>query len=86
MEVGTDAGLLCDFEGEWEEVVDVDLGVEGWGVALFLGAIVGEGLLVVVRWVEDSARSVCCLDSRGLKWLAKECGRCFEDKTAGAKP
>jgi hypothetical protein len=49
MEVGTAAGLLCDFEGVWEEVVAVDLEVEGWGVALFLGAIVVERLTVVTR-------------------------------------
>ena len=46
MEAGTEAGLLFDFEGVWEEEVVVDLGVEGWGVALFLGAIVVEGLVV----------------------------------------
>ena len=49
MEVGAEVGLLCDFEGVWEEVVVVDFGVEGWGVALFLGAIVVERLVVCVR-------------------------------------
>lgn len=41
IEVGTKVDLLCDFEGAWEVVVVVvvDLGVEGWGVALFLGGI-----------------------------------------------